>query len=94
MKHKKRELDSVTPNFTLSPEDIADLKHMMIDKEYAKVCCAQLKQERDNQYKELYQMILTGKDSNGDVIPKHILNKLEKKYEKYEKTKELFDYET
>ena len=65
-----------------------------IDKEYAKVCCAQLKQERDNQYKELYQMILTGKDSNGDVIPKHILNKLEKKYEKYEKTKELFDYET
>ena len=35
MKHKKRELDSVTPNFTLSQEDIADIKRAMVDKEFA-----------------------------------------------------------
>ena len=35
MKHKKRELDSVTPDFTLSQEDIADLKRILTDKEYA-----------------------------------------------------------
>ena len=42
MKHKKRELDSVTPDFTLSSEDIADLKRIMTDKEYAKECSKQL----------------------------------------------------
>ena len=88
MKHKKRELDSITPDFTLSSEDIADLKRIMTDKEYAKECSKQLEQERDVYYEELNQMILTGKDSNGEIIPKHILEKLKKKYKRYEETKE------
>ena len=81
MKHKKRELDSVTPNFTLSPEDIADIKRVVTDKEYAKEFFRQYDSERDEELEETKQTILTGKLSDGTVLPKDVLLKLKKQYE-------------
>ena len=52
MKHKKRELDSVTPNLTLSPEDIANIKHVMTDKNYTKEIFRQYDSERDEELEE------------------------------------------
>ena len=81
MKHKKRELDSVTPNLTLSPEDIADIKRVVTDKEYAKEFFRQYDSERDEELEETKQTILTGKLSDGTVLPKDVLLKLKKQYE-------------
>ena len=80
MKRKKRELDSVTPDFTLSQEDIANIKRVMTDKNYAKEFFRQYDSERDEELEETKQIILTGKLSDGTVLPKDVLLKLKKQY--------------
>ena len=81
MKHKKRELDSVTPNFTLSPEDIADIKRVVTDKEYAKEFRRRREIEEKKELEEMKQIVLTGISPKGTVLPKYVLIELKEEYE-------------
>ena len=81
MSKKKRELDSITPDFTLSPEDIADIKRIMTDKEYAAECRKKWDAEEAEHLEYIKEIILTGKDPDkGTILPRNIIEDLKKHY--------------
>ena len=81
MSRKKRELDSITPDFTLSPEDIADLKRILTDKEYAEECRKEREAEEAKHLAYIKEIIVTGKDPDkGTILPRNIIEDLKKHY--------------
>ena len=81
MKYKKRELDSVTPNLTLSPEDIADIKRAMVDKEFAEEQLENYRALEKKQLETLKHIALTGQDLNGKVMPLRLVKECADEYE-------------
>lgn len=76
-----RELDSITPNFTLTDEQIADLKRMLVDDEYAKEVAKEHELYKEKYLNELKNMLKTGLSSKGTVLSELRLRRIKEEYE-------------
>ena len=75
-----RELDSITPNFRLTDEDIADLKRILTDDEYAEERYEAYKADVKKERERLKQMILTGVSDTGERLTDKELHELKEVY--------------
>ena len=75
-----RELDSVTPNFRLTDEDISDLKRILTDDAYAEERYEAYKADVKKERERLKQMILTGVSDTGERLTDKELRQLKEWY--------------
>lgn len=76
-----RELDSVTPNFKLTAAQIANLKRILTDDDYAEERYKEYEQHKREHINKLKTMLETGLSSKGTVLPESVLKEVKIAYE-------------
>ena len=76
-----RELDSVTPNFVLTNAQIADLKRIMVDDEYAEEVGRFHEALYKQELEKLRKVVVTGISSRGQRLTNSEIRQLKKAYE-------------
>ena len=78
---KKRKLDAITPSFRLTKEQIEDTKRVLTDPEYAKAFDEECRRKEKEQLARQKNIILTGTDEDGHVLPLYLIKRLKDDYE-------------